>query len=109
MNKDLETPPETKTTNRGFPLLTFEDHNGRKCSLQKSSLAITDCIWLGCDEIGLKKFDPKNGGWIDIELENNSPDPPYHIANTRMHLTQEKVRLLLPHLQRFAETGELYE
>lgn len=96
-------------TNRGFSLLEFEDRYGVKCSLQKSSLAFEECIWFGCNELGLKKFDPKNGGWSDVALENKFPDGPYHSANTRMHLTQDQVRVLLPYLQHFVETGELHD
>lgn len=70
-----------KKTERGFSYYEFIDKNGVECSLQKSSLAFEDCIWLGCDGI--------------------------HMANARMHLTQDMVRDLLPYLQKFAETGEL--
>jgi hypothetical protein len=34
-------------TLRGFAWSEFTDHNGNQCSLQKSSLATEDCIWLG--------------------------------------------------------------
>lgn len=36
-----------KKTQRGFDLIEFVDHYGAACSLQKSSLATEDCIWLG--------------------------------------------------------------
>lgn len=36
-----------KKTSRGFDLIEFVDHYGAACSLQKSSLATEDCIWLG--------------------------------------------------------------
>lgn len=35
------------TTNRGFTLITFRDQRGVECSLQKSSAANYNCIWLG--------------------------------------------------------------
>jgi hypothetical protein len=35
-------------TNRGFALVEFTDRNGQACTLQKSSLADEDCVWLGC-------------------------------------------------------------
>ena len=92
--------------NRGFLVAEFTDQNGVKCSLQESSLATEACVWLGCNEIGLKKFIPYKG-WENVELEQNDPHGVTHIANTRMHLTQEMVRNLLPALQHFAETGEL--
>ncbi len=34
-------------TNRGFSLIEFTDRNGRECTLQKSSSADAECIWLG--------------------------------------------------------------
>lgn len=89
-------------TNRGFALVKFADANGKACSLQKSSLATDDCVWLGCDDIELKHFTP-GIGWSDVPLTDN------HIANTRMHLSRETVAALLPLLQRFIETGELEE
>jgi hypothetical protein len=94
-------------TSRGFDRMKFADRNGVACSLQKSSLAFEDCIWLGCNEIGLKRFTPNGAGWEDIPLENDGPYGVTHMANTRMHLSREQVAALLPHLQKFAETGEL--
>lgn len=76
----MAEPFELTTTARGFAILRFVDRCGAPCSLQKSSSASEDCIWLGRDE--------------------TEPG--------RMHLTQEMVAALLPHLQRFAETGELH-
>jgi len=92
---------------RGFDRMEFADRNGVACSLQKSSLAFEDCIWLGANEIGLKRFEPGGGGWTDVSLEQDEPHGVTHIANTRMHLSREQVASLLPYLQRFVETGEL--
>lgn len=36
-------------TNRGFDLIEFRDSNGAKCSLQKSSVAGSPCIWFGTE------------------------------------------------------------
>lgn len=94
-------------TERGFSRMEFTDRNGVKCSLQQSSLAFEDCIWLGCSDIGLKRFTPGSLGWEDIKLENDGPHGVVHIANTRMHLNRDQVAVLLPHLQRFVETGDL--
>lgn len=77
----MAEPFELTTTARGFAILRFADRCGAPCSLQKSSLAGEDCIWLGRDG-------------------TNEPG--------RMLLTQEMAAALLPHLQRFAETGELH-
>ena len=95
-----------KKTSRGFARAEFEDANSVKCSLQESSvMADEGHIWLGADDIGLKRFEP-NVGWTDVELAQE-PDGVTHVANTRMHLTQSMVRKLLPALQHFAETGQL--
>ena len=37
-------------TNRGFGLIEFTDDKGEKCSIQKSSLALKQAIWFGCDK-----------------------------------------------------------
>lgn len=65
-----------KKTQRGFDLIEFVDHYGAACSLQKSSLATEDCIWLGTN-------------------------------TNRMHLTQEQISQLLPHLHEFVEAGNI--
>jgi hypothetical protein len=74
--------------NRGFLKGKFKDHYGVDCSIQKSSLATEDCIWLGCD----------GGDGVQSRY-----------AGVRMHLTQSMVANLIPLLQRFVETGELAE
>jgi hypothetical protein len=63
-------------TEHGFDIIEFLDRYNNRCSLQKSSLATEDCIWLGVNE-------------------------------SRMHLTQDQVKALLPYLQRFVDTGEI--
>ena len=37
-------------TQRGFQRADFTDRYDAKCSIQKSSLAFEDCIWLGVNE-----------------------------------------------------------
>ena len=93
-----------KRTNRGFGIVTFKDQYKNKCSLQKSSLATKECVWLGCDEIGLKHFKAGEG-WKDIPTPFSMEES--WIANTRMHLTRAQVKKLLPHLIKFVETGRL--
>lgn len=66
------------TTQRGFEIAKFKDQSGRECSIQKSSDATRDCIWLG-----------------------------YADTNDRMHLTVKQVEKLLPLLQNFVNTGNL--
>jgi len=77
--------PKFKATSRGFERYEFEDRSKSKCSLQKSSVATEDCIWLGVDQV----FDQSNS------------------RPARMHLTQKQVAALLPYLEHFARTGEL--
>jgi hypothetical protein len=101
----------TGKTYRGFDLVEFRDKYGEKCSLQKSSIATEDCIWFGTDEVKpqilaskLGVVNPETGemtGWVDF------PIPKDVQFATRMHLTQDMVKELLPYLIRFAETGEL--
>lgn len=100
----IETAP---ANDRGFYIGHWVDAYGTKCSVQESSLAAEEGhIWLGCAEIGLKRFEPDKG-WSDVPLEQNAPYGVSHIANTRMHLSQSMVRDLLPLLQHFAEHGDL--
>lgn len=89
-------------TNRGFDITKFKDSYGVECSLQKSSSAEDDKIWLGCDNADPKMFIPNgNPSWRPV------PMPADYIANTRMHLDRDQVAALLPYLQRFVETGDL--
>lgn len=102
---------ELKATPRGFDITNFKDRYGLNCSLQKSSLATEDCIWFGVDDadpkimasdaarLGLPVED--DSGWVPFDI------PQEVILHTRMHLTQEQVKELLPFLTLFAETGEL--
>lgn len=101
-----------KKTARGFALIEFKDHYDNACSLQQSSLAFKNCIWLGIDNadpkimvsdavrLGLNTNNQHNG-WMSY------PIPEQVSLSTRMHLTQAMVKRLLPHLTKFAETGEL--
>ena len=76
-----------KFTDRGFAHAEFKDRYDAPCSIQKSSLAFEDCIWLGCDRA---KFDQQG-----------------RFCGARMHLTQEMAAELIPLLQKFVDTGEL--
>ena len=95
-------------TSRSFGLLNFQDANGEACSLQESS-AMRDerLVWLGCDDIGLRKFTPGEG-WTDVPLAQKMHEGGVgHVANNRMHLTQSQVAALLPALAHFAAHGSL--
>lgn len=89
-------------TNRGFTIGDFVDEYGEKCSIQKSSLATKDCIWLGVNEVR-PKVCVYGQGWKEIPLPEGAA------ISGRMHLSQKLVKELLPFLQHFAETGELPE
>ena len=71
-------------TERGFVRGEFVDKYGQRCSIQKSSLATEDCVWLG----------------VDVNIKGQE-------VNERMHLTQGMVSALLPFLVQFVTTGEL--
>jgi hypothetical protein len=95
-------------TNRGFDYHEFKDRYGDECSLQKSSLATEDCIWFGINEAKPRIMACHvNGGtpdgWVDYPLHKDV------FIGTRMHLTQDMVKAMLPALLRFVETGELEE
>ncbi len=106
-------------TQRGFPVVGFQDRCGAKCSIQKSSLADEDAIWIGIDdpdpqimardalEMGrtdlLNDGPERYNGWV------NFPIPDKVLLTTRMHLNKEQVATLLPLLQHFLEHGELPE
>lgn len=76
---------EWKNTSRGFRRADFLDSYRSKCSLQKSSIATVDLVWLGVDELS----DGKPG--------------------ERMHIDQELAAELIVALQVFVDTGELPE
>ncbi len=99
-------------TPRGFRKGEFVDRYGEPCSIQKSSLATEDAIWLGIERanpqimvsdavrLGLSK-EPNPVGWMPYPVPNE-----VHMS-TRMHLTKKEVKALLPILQKFVETGEI--
>ena len=95
------------TTERGFRAGMFEDFNGEKCSLQKSSIATEDCIWLGPDDANPMIFTPHgNPAWQPMPMPELVAGG--HVSfTTRMHLTREMVAELLPALHHFVNTGEL--
>jgi len=92
-------------TERGFHLIEFIDLYGSNCSLQKSSLATDDAVWLGVDDACPKilgsHVTASGVGWVHVKL-----DPQIKLT-TRMHLSRDQVRAMLPILERFVETGEL--
>jgi len=88
-----------KTTQRGFKITGFVDRYGVECNIQESSLATEDAIWIGCKDANPQILTPNNG-WQKVYI-------PGLLCNTRMHLTRDQVKDILPFLQNFVETGEL--
>lgn len=97
---------KVKATQRGFGIANFKDKNGVECSIQKSSLATDDCIWLGATKVDLQEFTAGKG-WVKHPEVDEHIMEHHFVANTRMHLNRKQVAKLLPILQKFVETGEL--
>lgn len=89
-----------KQNGRGFDFSEFTDRYGNECSLQKSSIATENCIWLGVDVINPQRLI-SGKGWTPVKFPEDTQ------FNSRMHLTQAQVKALLPFLQKFVKTGEL--
>lgn len=84
---------EMKRTARGFAYYEGVDSKGEKISLQKSSLAGSDYVWLGVDNVR--------------KVKDTSVYPPTEVEITRMHLSQEQALELSAYLQYFGTEGEL--
>lgn len=102
---------KSTTTARGFALINFTDYYDAKCSLQKSSLATDDAIWLGVDDPEPKVM-ASQAHQLGVQTSETCGWVPYPIPKgvsltTRMHLTRERVKELLPALRHFVKTGEL--
>jgi hypothetical protein len=106
LGKTKNVPPQSpptklQSTERGFSYHKFKDSYGHQCTLQESS-SVSPRIWLGIDKPELTVFeDDSMGKYIVTSLPKN------WMVDTRMHLSPEQVRELLPLLQKFADTGEL--
>lgn len=102
---------EVKHTVRGFRFYKFKDSKGYECTIQKSSIATENAIWLGLEsaepkilhgdatKLGIEH--DKTSGWVDYQI------PDEVLLTTRMHLTQEQAKRLGKMLLHFAESGEL--
>lgn len=91
---------QTTPTERGFQRADFTDRYGEACSIQESSLATEDAIWLGVNDPRPKVCVPGEG-WKEVPLPEGT------FFSGRMHLTREQVAELIPLLQRFVDTGRL--
>lgn len=100
-------------TERGFSLGRFNDSYGEKCSLQKSSTAFVDHVWLGIDDpdpqimasdairLGLPVPEGQNTGWVEYSI------PSEVLIKTHMHLNQLQAKMVGEALLEFAKTGEV--
>lgn len=88
-----------QNTERGFTIAEFDDLYGNHCSIQKSSTAMYDAIWMGISNPVINVMI--DGQWQDVTL------PADAVIHSRMHLSQKMVRDILPALMHFAETGDL--
>ncbi len=102
---------ELKPNARGFITGTFKDKYNAECSIQKSSTATEDCIWLGINDPNpqIMASDAKKIGLNATEVNGwvKFPIPEQVLLTTRMHLTRKMVANLLPILQKFVDTGDL--
>ena len=88
-----------ENTQRGFTRAEWDDLYGNRCSLQKSSSAMYDAVWLGISDPEINVM--VDGGWKAVAVPEGA------VIHSRMHLSQKMVRDMLPALQYFAEHGEL--
>lgn len=98
LEQDLSPIPDLKpgASPRGFGRCEFEDMYGSTCSIQDSSLATDDCIWLGVNDGEHFQCKPPY---------NKNPDA--KTTGGWMHLSRGQVAALLPLLQHFVNTGML--
>ena len=79
-----------RLTQRNFGIIEFKDLYSIECSLQKSSLATDDAIWIGCDH----------------EIIHHVTKEP---CGARMHLNRDMAKVIGETLLHFSETGEIPE
>lgn len=94
-----EQTPEP--TERGFNRIDFKDRYGLSCSLQNSSAATFDAIWLGVNDDAAHPIVQREGEWVKVELPDDA------LIRGRMHLDKQGVAALLPHLLRFLAEGQI--
>lgn len=98
---------EKTTTERGFPLVTFQDSNGNECSVQISSALDIDGgfqykLWAGCSNLFVREWvqspGEQYGRWVDFPL------PKTQVSNVRMHLGRESATTLRDLLNAYIES-----
>ena len=98
-------------TQRGFTYNEFTDDYGQECSLQRSSSACVDRVWLGVNNADPKVMASKaaaNGvntvkttGWVEYPLPEDVS------LSTRMHLNRRQSIVLAFKLICFWLTGKV--
>jgi len=95
-------PIPLKKTKRGFKVGVFTDLYGNECSIQDSSLATQDAVWVGIDDPKPQVLIPGEG-WQPVEFPEGTA------FWTRMHLGRDQAAELIEVLQRFVNTGSISE
>ena len=115
MNNKQHNFFEQTETQHGFIKLLFKDSYDNLCSLQESSNAEDDFIWLGIEnaeplimkqdavKLGLISKDKPTAGWMDY------PIPEEVLLHTRMHLNKEQATILGLKLLHFGTSGDISE
>lgn len=88
-----------KTLNNGYVKYIFEDEYEIKCSLEEGHLSSPAGIWLGIE--GPNPTILIDNRWVKYEI----PDEVHF--SSRMFLTENHVKALLPFFRRFLETSWL--
>jgi hypothetical protein len=88
----------TKTP-RNFTKILFTDQHKKECSIQESSLTTLDCIWLGIEDANPQIIT--DAGWKPYSI------PDGVLLSTRMLLTRNQVKEILPVLKKFVDKGKI--
>lgn len=115
MGTKVEPIGDFSRTQRGFGIVKFKDGYGYDCTIQQSSSAMGDFLWIGVDNaqqhaqvmaVHARHFgiqtDQMNG-WVEY------PIPKEVMIPDRMHLERKDVRRLVKLLNNWLRTGELGE
>lgn len=89
----------------GFKVIYFNDYDGEKCNIQKSSHIGDDCIWIGTDsanpQILASKTKQGGNGWVKYEIPRDV------LISHRMHLSKRQCVSLGIKLLKFGLFGKL--
>jgi hypothetical protein len=77
-----------RNTSRGFGRIEFSDIYGAECSIQESSLATKNALWLGCDHETIHETTGEKCG-------------------ARMHVDLALAKRIVATLQKWIDTGRL--